>query len=126
MSFTSSIRNNHFPTDMQDAQISNHFLPTWAMLPINTVPNLGSLRCAFPNILQEAASLKNRGVSIEQIIETQPNVAALLDEDVFRKSGILSKWAAGIVHGVLLEGMNQQSKWRGTHPLADSFANSTR
>jgi hypothetical protein len=126
MPFSSSIRNNHYPADIQDTQISNLLLPIWAMLPINTVPGPSSLVCAFPSILQEAASLTNRGVSVEQIIETHPNVAALFDEDVFRNSGILSKWAVGMVHGMFLKGRNQQSKWRGTHLLANSFANSTR
>jgi hypothetical protein len=96
------------------------------MLPINTVPGPGSLGFAFSSILQEAASLKNMGVSIEQIIETHPNVAALFDENVFGNSGILSKWAAGMVHGVFLKGMNQPSKWRGINPLANGRANSTR
>jgi hypothetical protein len=126
MPLSSSIGNNHYPANIQDTQISNLFLPVWAMLPISTVPGPGSLGCAFSSILQEAASLKNMGVSIEQIIETHPNIAALFDDDEFRNSGILSKWAAGMVHGVFLKGMNQQSKWRGTHPLANSFANSTR
>jgi hypothetical protein len=61
------------------------------MLPINTVSGPGSLGFAFSSILQEAGSLKNIGVSIEQIIETYPNFAALFNEDVFRNSGILSK-----------------------------------
>jgi hypothetical protein len=126
MPFSSSIRNNHYPADIQDIQISNFFLPIWAMLPINTVPGPGSLGFAFSSILQEARSLKNMGVSIEQIIETHPNFAALFDEDVFRNSGILSKWAAGMVHGMFLKGMNQQLKWRGIHPLVNSCANSTR
>jgi hypothetical protein len=124
--FSSSIRNNHYPADIQNKQISNLLLPIWAMLPINTVPGPGSLGFAFSSILQEAASLKNMGVSIEQIIETHPNVAALFDENVFGNSGILSKWAAGMVHGVFLKGMNQPSKWRGINPLANGRANSTR
>jgi hypothetical protein len=126
MSFPSSIRDNYHLADIQDTQTSNLFLPTWAMLPINTVPDLGFLGCAFLSILQEAASLKNRGVSIEQIIETHPNIAALFDEEVFRNSGILSKWAAGMVHSVSLKGMNRQYKWRGIHPLANSFADRVR
>lgn len=109
--FSSSIRNNHYPAHVQDTQISNLSLPVWAMLPINTVPGLGSLGCAFSSILQEAASLRNLGVPIEQIIETQPNLAALFDEHAFKASGVLSKWAVGMVHSVFLEGMDQQFKW---------------
>ncbi|CAN9197877.1 unnamed protein product [Alternaria alternata] len=89
---------------MQDRQIYNLVPPIWAMLPIDTVPGPGSLRCAFSSVLQEAARLRNIGVSIEEIIETHPNVAALVDEDAFNSSGILSKWAAGMVHGVFRRG----------------------
>jgi hypothetical protein len=110
--FSSSIRNNHYSAHVQDTQIRNLSLPVWAMLPINTVPGPGSLGCAFSTFLQEAASLRNTGVSIEQIIETQPNLAALFDEHVFKASGILSKWAVGMVHSVFLEGIDQQFKWR--------------
>ncbi|CAN9123730.1 unnamed protein product, partial [Alternaria alternata] len=97
---SSSIRNSHHRANMQDRQIYNLVPPIWAMLPIDTVPGPGSLRCAFSSVLQEAARLRNIGVSIEEIIETHPNVAALVDEDAFNSSGILSKWAAGMVHGV--------------------------
>jgi hypothetical protein len=124
--FPISIGTDCHPADTQDTQMSNLFLPPWAMLPTSTVPDPGSLNCAFSSILQEAANLKNTGVPIEHIIETHPNIAALFDEDVFRSSGILSKWAVGMVHGMLLKGMNRQNGWHGMHPLAYSHANSTR
>jgi len=104
MPFSSSIRSNHYPGDIQDTQISNLFLPTWAMLPINTMPDPGSLKRAVPSILQQATSLISMGVSIEQIIEIHPNIAALWDKEVYTHSGILSKWAVGMTHGVYMKG----------------------
>jgi hypothetical protein len=104
MPFSNSIRSNHYPGDIQDTQISNLFLPAWAMLPINTVPDPGSLRRAVPSILQQATSLINMGVSVEQIIEMHPNIAALWDKEVYSHSGILSKWAVGMTHGVYMKG----------------------
>jgi hypothetical protein len=104
MPFSSSIRANHYPADIQDTQAGNLSLPTWAMLPINSVPDLGSLRRTVPGVLREAMELTNMGVSTEQIIEMHPNIAALFDEDVFNNSGLLSKWAVGMVHGVFLKG----------------------
>ncbi|CAN9100212.1 unnamed protein product [Alternaria alternata] len=104
MPFSSSIRSNHYPGDIQDTQISNLFLPTWAMLPINTIPDPGSLKRAVPSILQQATSLISMGVSIEQIIEIHPNIAALWDKEVYNHSGILSKWAVGMTHSVYMKG----------------------
>ena len=104
MPFSNSIRSNHYPGDIQDTQISNLFLPAWAMLPINTVPDPGSLRRAVPSILQQATSLINMGVSVEQIIEMHPNIAALWDKEVYSHSGILSKWAVGMTYGVYMKG----------------------
>ena len=104
MPFSSSILSNYYPGDIQDTQISNLFLPTWAMLPINTMPDPGSLRRAVPGILQQAASLISMGVPLEQVIEIHPNIAALWDKEVYSHSGILSKWAVGMTHGVYMKG----------------------
>jgi hypothetical protein len=104
MPFSSSIRNNYYLANVQGTRASNLLLPAWAMLPINTLPDPGSLRHAIPGVLREATNMMNMGVSVEQIIETHPNIVALFDEDVFKNSGILSKWAVGMVHSVYLKG----------------------
>jgi hypothetical protein len=49
------------------------------------------------------------GVLVEQIIEIHPNIAALWDEEVYSHSGILSKWAVGMTHGVYMEGTVHQA-----------------
>lgn len=110
MPFSSSIRSNHYPGDIQETQISNLFLPTWSMLPINTVPDPGSLKRAFPGIYEQATALINMGIPADQIIETHPNIAALWDEDVYNNSGILTKWAVGMVHGVYMKGTSHQAR----------------
>lgn len=74
------------------------------MLPINTVPDPGSLRRTVLSVLHEATNLINNGHPPEEIIEKHPNIAALFDEEVYNNSGILSKWAVGMVHGMFLKG----------------------
>jgi hypothetical protein len=102
--FSSSIETNHYLANDQNAQAGNLFLPTWAMLPVNTVPDLGSLRRAIPGVIREATSMMNMGVPVEQIFGIHPNIAALFDKEVFKSSALLSKWAVGMVHSVYLRG----------------------
>ncbi|KAF1850324.1 uncharacterized protein K460DRAFT_382075 [Cucurbitaria berberidis CBS 394.84] len=104
MPLSSSIRTNHYPSSIQNTQVNNLFLPTWSMMPVNTRPDPGSLKHTFSGILQEATGMMERGAPVELIIETHPNIAALLNEDEYNRSGILSKWAAGMVHSAQLKG----------------------
>jgi hypothetical protein len=113
--FSSGIQSHHFPADVTDTKVGNLFVPTWAMLPMTTLPDPGSLGRATPGVLQEAANMINMGVPIEQVIETHPNIAALYDENVFNSSGLLSKWAVGMVHGVFLKGSDLFSKHTRSH-----------
>jgi hypothetical protein len=109
--FSSSIRANNYPEDIQDTQVNNLFLPTWAMMTVSTRPDPGSLKSAFPTILQEATALLESGTPVDFVIEVHPNIAALFNEDDFNVSGILSKWAAGMVHSVMLKGMYDQREF---------------
>jgi hypothetical protein len=106
MPFSSSVRANNYPSDTQDAQVSNLSLPTWAMMPINTRPDPGSLKNAFYSLYQQTAMLMSEGTPAEIVIEVHPNIAALFDEDEYNRSGVLSKWAAGMVHSAQLKGMS--------------------
>ena len=92
------------PADIQDTQANNLFLPTWAMMTANSRPGSGSLRYAFSGILEKATTMIELGTPVELVIETHPNIAALFDEDQYRNSGIVSKWAASMVHGFMLKG----------------------
>jgi len=40
---------------------------------------------------------------VDFVIETHPNIAALFDEEEFKRSGILSQWAVGMVHSAQLK-----------------------
>ena len=102
--FSSSIRANNYPEDVQDTQVNNLFLPTWAMMTVSTRPDPGSVRTAFPSILQEATALLESGTPVEVVVEVHPNIAALFNENDFNASGLLSRWAAGMVHSVMLKG----------------------
>lgn len=103
--FSSSVRANNYPDEVQETQVNNLFLPTWAMMTVNTKADPGSLRFAFPSILQEATALLESGSPRELVIETHPNIGALFDEGEFNEAGILSRWAAGMVHSMMLKGM---------------------
>jgi hypothetical protein len=102
--FSSNVQPGNYTTDVSNPQVSDLSVPTWAILPVNTWSGPGTLKHAFSGVMQQVADLINMGVPVEQIIETHPNIAALFDEDEFKKSGILSKWAVGMVHSVYLQG----------------------
>lgn len=107
--FSSSILANHNPLDVQELQIKNLFLPTWAMMTINTRPDPGSLRNIFSDILHQSTEMLQNGTPLDVLIETHPNIAALFDENEFNRSGILSKWSTGMVHSTLLKGKTRYS-----------------
>ncbi|RMZ68318.1 bZIP transcription factor [Pyrenophora seminiperda CCB06] len=119
MSYSNRFMSIRYPGDSQETNSSDFYLPTWAMLPINTMSDPGSMRGVIPNILREATNMINMGRPLEEILEPHPNIAALFDEDVFNNSGILSKWAVGMVHGVYLRG-------KFSHPASIPFINITR
>ncbi|KAI8713027.1 Zn(2)-C6 fungal-type domain-containing protein [Fusarium sp. LHS14.1] len=101
---SSSIRANNYPPDVQDAQLRNLSLPIWAVTTLNTLPDPGGLREAFTSVFNEATRLLQEGTALEKVVGTNPEIAALFDQDVFDKSTILSKWAAQMVHSVKLKG----------------------
>ncbi|KAH6629089.1 hypothetical protein C7974DRAFT_180923 [Boeremia exigua] len=102
--FSSGVRANNYPENVQDTQVNNLFLPTWAMMTVNTRPDPGSVRFAFPDVLQEGAAMIESGAPLEYVIEVHPSIGALFDEAEFNRSGKLSRWAAGMVHSMMLKG----------------------
>ncbi|RSM13237.1 hypothetical protein CDV31_005941 [Fusarium ambrosium] len=101
---SSSIRANNYPPDVQDAQLRNFTVPIWAVTTLNTLPDPGGLREAFTSVYNEATRLLQEGASLEKVVGTHPEIAALFDQEEFDKSTILSKWAAQMVHSVKLKG----------------------
>lgn len=106
MPFSSSVRTNNYPSDIQNAQIENLFLPTWAMMTVSTRPDPGSLKEAFHSLHRDTAAMIEVGTPVEMIIETHPNIAALFDENEYNNSGILSKWSAAMIHSAQHKGMS--------------------
>lgn len=102
--FSSGVRANNYPEEVQETQVNNLFLPSWAMMTVSTRPDPGTIKLAFPPVLQEAMAMLDSGTPLELVIETHPNVAALFDEDEFNNAGILSRWAARMVHSLMLRG----------------------
>jgi len=45
------------------------------------------------------------GTPVQLFIEEHPSIAALFDQDEYNNSGLISKWAAGMVHSARLKGM---------------------
>jgi hypothetical protein len=107
--FSSSIKTNNYPDEVQTAQLNNLYLPIWAMMTVSTRPDPGSVKFAFLNIIQEATATIESGTPVELIVEAHPNIGALLDESELNKSGVLSRWAAGMVHSTMLKGVFQQT-----------------
>jgi hypothetical protein len=106
MPFSSSVLTNNYPAHIQDVQVNNLFLPTWAMMTVNTRPDPGSLKHAFYSLYGETSALLASGTPMEAIIEVHPNIAALFDEEEYYRSGVLSKWVVGVVHSSRLKGMD--------------------
>jgi hypothetical protein len=101
---SSSIWTNNYPQHIQETQINNLSVPTWSMMPVTTRPDPGSMRHAFGTILGNATELIQSGTPVERVIETHPNIAALYSPAEFERSGILSRWAVGMVHAVQRRG----------------------
>jgi hypothetical protein len=110
MPFSSSVRANNYPSKIQDVQVGNLFLPTWAMMTVSTREDPGSLKDAFYGLYQGTAAIIEGGTPVEAVIETHPNIAALFNEEDYNKSGVLTKWAAGMVHSAQLKGTSKHLK----------------
>jgi hypothetical protein len=104
VALSSSSQAKSDSADLRDVQANNLSLPTWAMMIATPRPGSGSLRYAFSGILEKATAMIELGTPVELIIETHPNIAALFDKDQYENSGIISKWAASVVHSFMRKG----------------------
>ncbi|TXB96867.1 hypothetical protein FocTR4_00011786, partial [Fusarium oxysporum f. sp. cubense] len=94
LALSNSIRANGYPRHIQDAQIRNIFLPSWAATTLNTELDPGDMSNAFGDIYQQATSLLKKGEPVNRVIGDHPNIAALYDQHQFDRSCLLSQWAA--------------------------------
>ncbi|EXL92991.1 hypothetical protein NOF04DRAFT_14387 [Fusarium oxysporum II5] len=104
LALSNSIRANGYPRHIQDAQIRNIFLPSWAATTLNTELDPGDMSNAFGDIYQQATSLLKKGEPVNRVIGDHPNIAALYDQHQFDRSCLLSQWAARMVHSVKCQG----------------------
>ncbi|KAF5593029.1 major facilitator superfamily transporter [Fusarium pseudocircinatum] len=104
LALSNSIRANGYPRHIQDAQIRNIFVPSWAATTLNTELDPGEMSNAFGDIYQKATSLLKKGEPVSRVIGGYPNIAALYDQDQFDRSCLLSQWAARMVHSVKRQG----------------------
>ncbi|KAG4261404.1 hypothetical protein FPRO03_11955 [Fusarium proliferatum] len=61
LALSDSIRANGYPRHIQDAQIRNIFVPSWAATTLNTELDPGDMSNAFGDIYQKATSLLKKG-----------------------------------------------------------------
>lgn len=104
LTLSNSIRANGYPRHIQDAQIRNIFVPSWAATTLNTELDPGDMSNAFGDIYQKTTSLLSKGEPFNRVIGDHPNIAALYDQDQFDRSCLLSQWAARMVHSVKCQG----------------------
>ncbi|KAI1036086.1 hypothetical protein LB504_011396 [Fusarium proliferatum] len=104
LALSDSIRANGYPSHIQDAQIRNIFVPSWAATTLNTELDPGDISNAFGDIYQKATSLLKKGEHVSRVIGDHPNIAALYDQAQFDRSCLLSQWAARMVHSVKCQG----------------------
>ncbi|KAF5974486.1 major facilitator superfamily transporter [Fusarium coicis] len=104
LALSNSIRANGYPRHIQDAQIRNIFVPSWAATTLNTELDPGEMSNAFGDIYQKATSLLKKGEPTHRVFGEYPNIAALYDQDQFDRSCLLSQWAARMVHSVKCQG----------------------
>jgi hypothetical protein len=109
LALSNSIRANGYPRHIQDAQIRNIFVPSWAATTLNTELDPGEMSNAFGDIYQKATSLLKKGEPTHRVIGEYPNIAALYDQGQFDRSCLLSQWAARMVHSVKGQGNQHTS-----------------
>ncbi|KAF5544679.1 major facilitator superfamily transporter [Fusarium phyllophilum] len=88
LALSNSIRANGYPRHIQDAQIRNIFVPSWAATTLNTELDPGNMSNAFGDIYQKATGLLKKGEPANRVIGDHPNIAALYDQDQFDRSVI--------------------------------------
>lgn len=98
--FSSAVRANHYPTEIQQRQVENIFNPLWAILPMNTLPGQTSVTNSVSATIREARDLVRSGNTLESVIGKQCNIAAVYDRKQYDDTTLLSKWAAGIVFSI--------------------------
>ena len=93
--FSSAVKCNQYPADIQQTQERNLFLPAWAMRPV--AEGTGTLD-PFEALFTDLESHIARGVSVEDLCGTHAFLGALDDEVAFSRAPLLSQQIASIIH----------------------------
>lgn len=97
--FSHAVRANYYPEDIQNHQVNNLFIPTWAMKVVNSDWD-GISYGALKTFLEESKAMILGGVSPDAIFGVHPYVGALFDESTFKRGPPLSQWAARMVKSI--------------------------
>jgi hypothetical protein len=101
--FDDTHSDNH-PHDAQKTESQDLLLPPWCLRIVNTRSGPNSAHSTFA-IHSTATALIENGSSQEEIFGEHPNIAALYCKEDFKRSPMLSQWAASMVHSIRLEGL---------------------
>ncbi|KAI1858341.1 uncharacterized protein JN550_012791 [Neoarthrinium moseri] len=96
--FSSSISANHYPPRIQEQQLGNIFAPLWNILPITTLGGIASVKESVAATVRHARLLIQSGHEVEHIVGKKCNIAAILDRGQYKRSTLLSQWAAGLTY----------------------------
>ncbi|KAF2461313.1 hypothetical protein BDY21DRAFT_360458 [Lineolata rhizophorae] len=106
--FSSSVRANNYPDVVQVRQVENLFVPMWAMMTINK-PNGGTVTGECQKFFLDARDSVQGGLSADAVYGLHPNIGALFDEREYAGAPMLSKWAARMVHSVIVENFEMKA-----------------
>ncbi|KAF9878808.1 hypothetical protein CkaCkLH20_03708 [Colletotrichum karsti] len=98
--FSSGVKANHYPPDIQARQVENIHVPTWAMMPMNTLAGASSVKDSISVIYHETKAMIASGIPADAVTGTDCNVAAIFDRNEYEKTSMLSQWAARIIYSV--------------------------
>lgn len=95
--FSSALRCNQYPSEIQQLQEGNLFLPLWAMRPIGAT---ASSIDPFERIYTALKCLGTNGIAVEDICGTHAMLGALDHREVYERAPPLSQQIARIVHSI--------------------------
>lgn len=98
--FSSGIRANHYPEDVQNQQHENLFRPLWSILPLNNALGPSSLKESVSSTMRQARSLLQSGQAVDQVAGTRCNIATVFDQAQYSRAALLSQWAARITYSM--------------------------
>lgn len=88
--FSSAIRANHFPNDVQNSQMKNFTVPLWAMKVVSTEWD-GTADQSVTAFYEKLKELFVGGAPVDALFGLHPLIRILVDETVYDRAPPLSK-----------------------------------